>query len=153
MSDPVVLVGIRDVLRRLNFLRHNIQDRRVLDEVGMMFIARIQARTAEGKDVDDIAFEPYSPKYKLFRAKTGRTTEKVNLFYTGSMMSSMTHEATKDQVTLFFANTEDPSGTKNPLKAYFLNQERRFFAINSEDRVRALDIINRHIRRQLRRRR
>ena len=153
MSDPVVIVGMRDVLRRLNFLRHNIQDAATMREVGLMFIARIEMRTLEGKDVDGADFEPYSPKYKLFRAKTGRTTEKVNLFYTGSMLSSMMFEADKHSVTLFFANTEDPSGTRNPLKAYFLNQNRRFFAINEEDRARALDIINRHIRRQIRRRR
>jgi len=151
VSDPVILIGLRDVLRRLSYLR-NFQDARVMDEVGLMLIARIQARTAEGRDVDGNTFEPYSPKYRLFRERTGRTGRKVNLFYTGSMMSSMTHTATKDMVTLFFANTQDPSGTPNPLKAYFLHQHRRFFAMSGEDRLMAMQIIRNHVRRQTRRR-
>lgn len=123
-----------------------------MEEIGLMLISRIQARTSEGVDVNNQPFVPYSPRYALFRGKTGRTTQKVNLFFTGSMMGSMTETATKNQVTLFFMDTEDPSGGSNPKKAYFLNQERRFFALSPDDRAKAMQLIDRHIGRQMRRR-
>ena len=152
MSDPIVIIGLRQLIRRFRYLAHNIEDVRVMREVGLFLISQIQIRTAEGKDVDGQDFMPYSPQYRLFRESHGHVGSKVNLFYTGSMMSSMTFTPGKDRVTLFFANTTDPSGARNPLKAYFLNQDRRFFAINDEDRAGVLRIIDRYIRSNLRRR-
>jgi hypothetical protein len=154
VSNPIVVVGVADVLRRIRYLRYNIADKRVMSEIGLFFITKIQKRTAEGKDVDETPFTPYSPAYRRKREKNQRSGTKVNLFWTGSMMSSMTLNADKDSVKLFFQNTTAPNTkTPNPDKAFFLNQERRFFAISESDRQGALDIIDNHIRRLRRRRR
>lgn len=152
MSNVVTIIGMRGLLRRWRYMRHDIATNRLMREVGLFLTSQIQIRTAEGKDVEDRRFMPYSPAYRLFREKSGRSGSKVNLFFTGSMMSAMTFEETDDTVRLFFQNTSDPSGARNPLKAYFLNQEREFFALSEEDRQGALEIVDDHIRRVLRRR-
>ena len=153
MSDePVVIIGLGDIIRRIRYLGSNINDQSLMSEIGLFLISQIQIRTAEGVDVDGNAFTPYSPGYALFRRRKGRSASRVNLFFTGSMMSAMTFEADSDEVTLFFQNTSDPSGTRNPAKAFFLNQERRFFAMSEEDRQGVLRIIDNHIDRLRRRR-
>lgn len=156
----VTIVGIRDVLRRFALLSHGVESSDILNEIGLFLVTRIQARTAQGKDVDGDKFTEYSPEYRLFRERTGHSGTKVNLFYTGSMMSSMTFELYgNDGVRLFFQNTSDPSGTRNPDKAFWHNEgadpqpERRFFAVSEEDRLRAVNIIERRIRQLNRRRR
>lgn len=153
MSNEFTLIGIPDLLRRLRYLRHNLSTPQLMGEIGLFLITKIQVRTAEGRDAEGAPFRPYSRQYRLFRESKGRSGSKVNLFFTGSMMSAMTYDVRGDDtVRLFFQNTSDPSGTKNPLKAAALNEDRRFFAINEEERLGALNLIEGHIRRLRRRR-
>jgi hypothetical protein len=112
-------------------------DKALLVEIGEFMRFSIQKRTAEGKDVSGKKFESYTPEYAAFRDITGHPSEKVNLFFTGSMMSSMDFDTDRGKVELFFQNTNDPSGTSNPLKAFFLNEKRTFFSL-SEDDVRSI---------------
>ena len=158
MSNPVTIIGMRETLRSLSYLSENINDLRLMREIGLFLISQIQIRTAEGKDVDGNAFTPYSPSYRHFRESKGHSGSKVNLFFSGSMMSAMTFTATDDAVTLFFQNTSDPSGARNPEKAFFHNTgaapqpERRFFAISDNDRQGVRLLIDDHLRRIRRRR-
>lgn len=159
MTDTVNIIGMRDVLRRFSLLRHEIASPAIMEELGLFFIAKIEIRTAEGKDVDGSAFEPYSESYRLYREAAGHSGSKVNLFFTGSLMSSLTYEVKgNDTVRLFFQNTADPSGTRNPAKAFYINEgtenmpQRRFFAISDQERLEAIQIIERHIARLTRRR-
>lgn len=116
-----------------------------MDEVGLFIISQIQIRTAEGKDVNGVDFVPYTVPYKLFRESKGHTGDKVNLFFTGAMMSSQTHSATDDSVRVFFMGTEDGSGASNPLKAYALNKKRNFFALSGDDQREIERMIWEHI--------
>ena len=152
MSNEFTIIGVRDVLRLFALIRHDLSTPEVMGEIGLFLITKIQIRTAEGKDVNGMPFEPYSPGYRLIRAAAGRSASKVNLFWTGSMMSSMTYEVKGDDtVRLFFQNTSDPSGARNPLKAYAQQQHRDFFSISEEERQGAIRIVLERLR-QLRRR-
>jgi len=129
-----------------------IATRPMMLEIGEFIRFRIQARTAEGKDVKGNLFAPYSPQYRLFREKTGHPVNKVNLFYTGSMMGSMAVAETSNQARVYFLNTQGPgSKARNPEKAYYLNQKREFFALSAEDIRGIIDIMEDYYQKALNR--
>lgn len=144
MADPVRVVNLGRIMRRFRHIGHNLFSKRLMDEIGLYVISQIQIRTAEGKDVRGSNFIPYTDSYRLFKQKK-RATDKVNLFFTGSMMGSMTHEATDDTARVFFMNTQDSSGVSNPLKAYALNKTRNFFAVSENEQQEIERIIQEHI--------
>ena len=139
MSENVSIIGLKDILRKFGLLSRKLENRALMGEVGEYVIAKIQARTQDGVDADETPFKPYSPKYALFRTENNRDADPVNLTWFGTMMSSMTYDADRDKVTIFFQNIDAPNPPKGegstpvPVKAYFLNQERRFFAMADED--------------------
>jgi len=148
---PVIqVVNLKRWLRRFRHIGRNLFSKSLMSEIGEYVIARIQIRTAEGRDANNTAFKPYSKSYALFRQKHGRQSGKVNLFFTGSMMSSMTYEASEDTVRVFFMNTPDKSGTSNALKAFGLNKKRNFFAINAQEQDAIERIVQDHIDNTLR---
>jgi len=153
VSEPVTIFGLRDVILDLLFLRTHIESEPIMREIGLFLTSQIQIRTAEGRDVHGEPFEPYSEGYAELRRRSGRSANKVNLFMTGSMMSSMDFNTTENTVELFFQGSKDPTGMSNPEKAYYLNENREFFAVSEEDRIRVREIIRNHIRRIRRRRR
>ena len=125
--------GIQTIKVLLNRLSGGLGSKRLMSEIATFLITSIKLRTAGGRDVNDAAFAPYSKGYAMFRAKEGYPTSKVDLFFSGSMMASMDYKATSTTATLYFLNTEDKTGTKNPNKAYWLNQKREFFALSDDD--------------------
>lgn len=149
MPDPIEVKGLTGLIKTLDNIGENIFTKQLFDEIATFVILKIQERTAKGVDAEEKSFKPYSPSYALFRTKSGRSASKVNLFFTGSMMSSMTFSSSDDRTRIFFAPTQDPSGTSNPLKAFYLNQERRFFAINTKDVEDVLKIVREYNREQL----
>lgn len=122
----------------------------LLESIAQYAIFRIKKRTSEGKDVSGEDFIPYSNKYSLIRSEYGRPTNKVDLFFTGSMMGAITSDISDEQVVLYFMNTSDSSNTKNPLKAFFLNESRNFFALSEEDIKGIEDIVNKFVKNLLR---
>ena len=104
-----------------------------MTRIGLLIQTRIKSRTLAGRDVDGKPFKGYSPGHAKRRQKLGLPTDKVDLFFTGSMQSAMTFEADEDQVRLYFAGTADKFGGSNPEKAFFLHQDRKFFALSDED--------------------
>jgi hypothetical protein len=126
----------------LDRLSGGVGSKRLMSEIATFLITSIKLRTAEGKDVNDKAFEPYSKGYAMFRSKAGYPTSKVDLFFSGSMMASMDYKATSDTATLFFRESEDKSGTSNPNKAYWLNKKREFFALSEEDQRAVEDMVD-----------
>jgi hypothetical protein len=158
MAEHVTLIGSENILRRISYLRHDIDDPKIFNEVGLFLTFKVEARTAEGRDVHDRRFEPYSPAYKKYREDEGHSGEKVNLFFSGSMMAALTFEGIPGGVRLFFQNTSDPEGVRNPLKAFWHNTgaepqpKRKFFALSESDRAGAIGIIDKHIRRLARKR-
>jgi len=142
--DIIEVRGLNDLIARLDHVGQNMFDRQLMGEIGEYIIFRIQKHTAEGVDVEGRNFDPYTPRYKLFRQKTGHPVDKVNLFYSGSMMSSMTRAETKDESRVFFMPTVDRSGVSNPLKAYALNEKRRFFAVGVAEQRKIIDMVREH---------
>lgn len=143
--EPVQALGLQRLIKKFRYFGRQVFSERLMNEMGMRVISQIQIRTAEGKDVRGQAFAPYSRGYKLFRSKNGRPVDKVNLFFTGSMMSSMTHTATEDTARIFFMNTADPSNVRNPLKAYALNKQREFFALSAQDQQDIEEMLREHL--------
>ena len=142
--------GINSLRILLDRLSGGFGSRRLMAEIATFLIANIKLRTADGKDVSGQAFEPYSNKYAMFRKKKGHPTNKVSLFFSGSMLSSMDYEATTSTAKLYFLNTEDKTGTKNPSKAYWLNQKREFFALSDEDMREVENMVDEEIGKALR---
>ena len=125
--------GIQSLKVLFEKLSGGVESKRLMSEIATFLITSIKLRTAKGKDVNDDDFDPYSKKYAMFRANKGHPINKVSLFFSGSMMSSMDYKATSDKATIYFLNTEDRTGTSNPNKAYWLNRKREFFALSDED--------------------
>jgi len=151
MPNAVVQIqGLGELRQRLGNAAAAIQARKLLNEIGLYLRLRILERTSQGVDVNENPFWPYSPEYAFFRDMAGLPTSRVDLFFTGSMLSSMTFETSSDQVRLFFAPTEDKFGGSNPEKAYFLNEDREFFAISDDDVDTIVDIAEARIARALR---
>ena len=142
---PVQAIGLQRLIKKFRYFGQQVFSERLMNEIGMYAISQIQIRTAEGKDVEGRPFSPYSERYRLFRKKKGRSVDKVNLFFTGSMMGSMTHEATEDSARIFFMNTSDKSDVLNPLKAWALNQKRSFFALSGQDQQGIERLLREHL--------
>lgn len=138
---------LKNLLLRL--AESGITSRLLMAEIGTFLVTNIKLRTAKGIDASGRSFEPYTPKYKFFRQKKGLQTEKVDLFFTGSMISSMTYKATDKVASVYFLNTSDKSGAKNPNKAAWLNEKREFFALSNSDIDEIEEIVDDFIRRNL----
>jgi len=112
---------------------------------------QILTKTAQGVDVDRDPFYPYSQKYALFRQAAGRPTARVDLFFSGEMLSSIKTKVTGREGTLFFADNESRE------KAYQLQEEgvrrktgkvvkRQFFGVSKFFDVEGIDqIIEEHL--------
>lgn len=124
------ILSLRNLFGRLS---GGFNSRTLMSEIATFLITSIKLRTAKGEDAKGKQFEPYDPKYVMFRQSKGRPTSKVDLFFTGSMLSSMDYKATPTTAKIYFLSTEDKSGSKNPDKAYWLNQKREFFALSDAD--------------------
>jgi hypothetical protein len=151
MSTPTFYVeGVEELQARLDRTAANITTKRLMAEIALFLRTRILERTAAGVDVNEHDFEPYSPEYEFVRSAAGLPTEVVDLFFTGSMLSSLTSEETDSQTTLFFINSEDKFGGSNPAKAYYLNEDREFFAMSADDVETITEVARMNIYRALR---
>ncbi|MDA3788079.1 MAG: phage virion morphogenesis protein [Desulfobacula sp.] len=145
----ITLSGLTGIKGRIKALQNSAFATPMLSEIGMYAMHRIKKRTIKGQDADGIAFKPYNPLYAKERKKAGYQTSTVDLNRTGSMMSSMTYDSDSNSVDLFFMNTSDSTNTKNPAKAFFLQQERNFFALSSEDVKGIMLIVDNYYQRLL----
>lgn len=94
---------------------------------------KILERTAAGKDADERFFKPYSPRYALFRRMHGRPTDKVDLFFHGHMLGSMTVKSGASQAIIYFPDREqNRKATKHHYGKGCLPQ-RAFFAVSASD--------------------
>lgn len=147
---PIEVRGDEKVRVSLTRLGRRLGAKRIMAQLGAFFMTRIKKRTSEGLDYKGKKFPGYSPVYALFRKKKGLPIDKVDLFLTGSMMSAMTYEAQREEVTLFFQSTQDKKGVSNPLKAFFVNQKRPFFRVSAGDIDDALNLYRKEIRQIIR---
>lgn len=142
-STEITLRGYEEVKRLLERLeRTGISNIPLFSEIGLFLISKIKLRTAEGVDAEGQRFKPYSTRHAAKRASIGLPIDHVDLFFTGSMLSSMLPMAEQDKVRVYFAPTQDRFGGFNPAKAFFINedQDREFFAISEKEADQVIDI-------------
>lgn len=154
MARSITVNGDKRLLRNLQSLDGAL-DSSFLREASEYTILQIQKRTLKGKDADGKAFKPYSPQYRSFRIQKKRQGKPVNLFFHGDMFLAMTYDVktlSKGNMfaQLYFMNTSDRSGAKNPQKAFFLHQDREFFALSKDDIDGIMRIARSHVREKLR---
>lgn len=148
MADvEVKVINLEFVEKQIGKIPDDIFSYETLTELGLFFTSAIKMRTARGVDFQGRPFKPYSAKYAAFRENAGFGSSTVDLFFSGAMTSAMQSEALVSQkaVRLFFLDTTDKSGVRNPVKAAGLNKDRRFFAVSDEDIRQAIEIIKRKV--------
>lgn len=131
-------------------LRHN---KKLMGLIGQYVEDRVKVSTAMHKDAEGTIFKEYSKPYKKVREKAGLPFGNVDLFWTGSMLSSLTNVPQDNIVRLYFMDTTDKFGMRNPKKAYFIqtrpNKERKFFAISMKDVAAIEKIVQTYVNKYL----
>lgn len=148
MTTPSVDIKGLDIITGKfgRLLLSMVDSKDLMGEIGNYLTTSILMRTSEGKDVDGVPFEPYSVSYRKAREKKGLSTDAVDLFFSGQMLSSLTYEQTKDQVKLFFIDTPRKEGkASNAEIAYYNNEIRQFFGISSEEHVEVIKMVEDYI--------
>jgi len=146
-SFNVEIIGLKPVTDLLRVLVRDMTTKGVMSRIGNYVMSSIKNRTADGVDVDMERFKKYTTGHSKVRAIKGLPTNVVDLFFHGTMMNAMTHEATDDRVVLYFLPTTGkdakgkPSNVKSPAKAYYLNEDREFFAMSDKDKDGAQDMV------------
>lgn len=134
--------GEERIRRRVERLLTGISARRVLDDIGLYLSTSIKRRTQiEHEDIAGRAFKAYTPKYLLWRTKHGYESN-VDLTRTGSMFNSLTHQTFSDQVKIFFMSGTDKKGVSNPAKAFYLQDDRKFFGYTNADVTAIMNLYN-----------
>lgn len=145
----IELRGVPTIARKIRRLEKSAFSYLMMREIGVFAISEIKQRTILGEDASGISFKPYSKAYAKWREKKGYKSRPVDLSLTGSLLSAMTFTSDKDTTNIFFLNTSDPTGSRNPEKAFFLNQDREFFALSSKDVRGIVKIFNRYYKKVL----
>lgn len=140
----LVLSGIHGIKGRLKKIEKSIFAKQMMGDIGMFLMNAIKTRTIAGDDVNGISFKPYNPLYAKERVKSGYKAKPVDLTRTGSMLSAMNEDANSKQVEISFMNTNDPDGGNNPSKAFFLNEDREFFAISEIEVKQVMLIVDKY---------
>lgn len=144
-SEHVKIVGLAAILRRISLLKKGLESKTLMGEIGEYITQRIITRSQAGEDVDGASFAPYASSTKLFRTKTGHQTGHVDLTMSGTMWNALTYQESKDEVRVFFRNVSGKdTDVKVPTYAYFLNENREFFALSKEEENMIFDMVKDH---------
>jgi len=103
------------------------QVQRALGRTAEFLLGLIKKRTSKGKDADGSNFIPYKPEYKAFRREKGRQVSKVDLNFSGQMLSNMTQKSDSTKAILFFANKFQS------IKAVGNQKKRPFFLVGDRE--------------------
>ena len=116
-------------------MSHQILGPRVMLGLGEQVITIIQQRTQSSRDMNGIAFKPYTKKYEKRRVASGRSTIP-NLTWSGRMLGNMVSKfvETGKAIVLF-------SKSQEALKAKGNNNKREFFGIESNREIGSLKTV------------
>lgn len=89
----------------------------------------IVQRTQQGRDVSGSTFDPYSPKYKEWKRKKGRTGD-VDLTFSGKMLQSI--QSKIKRTTSAIIGTIYFNGSKEAAKARGNLRYREFFGLSTK---------------------
>jgi hypothetical protein len=130
----------RAIQKRLNEYSGDIQKNadNAIFAAAQYGINLILARTKSGLGVKG-AFKPYSPKYAIFRTKSGRQSNNVDLNFTGSMLNAMTARKGRGFAEIGFTRAYESK------KAYYNNKDRYFFGFNATEKKKITTFIRRRV--------
>ena len=119
-----------------------------IKQAGFQLIDIIRTKTKKGINFKDGAFAPYSQGYLRKLNKEGKST-KVDLFYSGRMLGSLTSKKTgKHKVSLGFSNAQM---LQRALFNQVLNDPKReFFGFNNRTEKIISKQFNRFVEKELR---
>ena len=129
---------------------------RIIDQgikkAGFQLLDIIRTKTAKGIDYQGNSFAPYSEGYLKQLNREGKST-KVDLFYTGRMMGSLTPSSAmkktgKHKVTLGFSRAEERK--KALFNQVLGNPKREFFNFNNPTERIIQKQFNRFVEKELR---
>lgn len=131
-----IKIDLGDVLKRLGNLKNLLlENERFWNEVGAFQKAKIEVRTAEGKDYEGAPFKPYSAGYKITRQKAGRPVNRPDLNFKGHMLASMNVKVMKGPIVkLGFPAVQS-------LKAAYNNRTREFFRVSEQDKKKVIEMV------------
>jgi len=115
-------------------------DQQLMDEIGHYAVTKLLLRTSQGKDKKGNTFKPYSKAYKKIRDKKGLPTAKVDLFFSGKMLGSLTYKTEEKETKLYFTDREQS------LKALFNNRKREFFGISDIEQAEIQKMVALHLK-------
>jgi len=145
----IEVFGIEKVIRKLDNMNNAITSRLLMGNIGTFIKFLIDKRTHEGKDVQGKKFKPYAESYKSYREKNQRPVDKVDFDFHGSMWDALTFEYGSKSVRVFFQNTPDQYSSThvtNAAKAFFLNEQRQFFALSDKDVKKIKEMVQKFIK-------
>ena len=121
-------------------------------QAGFQLLDIIRTKTAKGIDYQGNSFAPYSEGYLKQLNREGKST-KVDLFYTGRMMGSLTPSSAmkktgKHKVTLGFSRAEERK--KALFNQVLGNPKREFFNFNNPTERIIQKQFNRFVEKELR---
>ena len=125
-------------------------DVRDMNKVAARATLLVVDRTRKGRDSTGVkgkAFKKYSKKYAEYRGSKGRKT-RVDLTFTGNLLSSITHSAKKSQAVIFFRKSHEN------LKAHGLHNgnpkhnvpARPFFGLTRDEERKIMRMIAESVR-------
>ena len=119
-----------------------------LKQAGFQLLDIIRTKTQKGIDFRDRPFAPYSEGYLKKLNREGKST-KVDLFYSGRMLGSLTSKKTgKHKVSLGFSNSQM---RQRALFNQVLNDPKReFFGFNNRTEKIISKQFNRFVEKELR---
>ena len=123
-----------------------------LKQAGFQLLDIIRTKTQKGIDFRDRPFAPYSQGYLKKLNKEGKST-KVDLFYSGRMLGSLTPNSTvkksgKNKVSLAFSNSQM---RQRALFNQVLNDPKReFFGFNNRTKNIIQRTFNKFVEKELR---
>ena len=119
-----------------------------IKQAGFQLIDIIRTKTKKGMSFKDGVFAPYSQGYLRKLNKEGKST-KVDLFYSGRMLGSLTSKKTgKHKVSLGFSNAQM---LQRALFNQVLNDPKReFFGFNNRTEKIISKQFNRFVEKELR---
>ena len=141
--------AIEKRFKRLERKFPKIIDKGIL-QGGFQLLDIIRTKTQKGIDFRDRKFQPYSDGYLKQLQREGKPT-KVDLFYTGRMLGSLTPSSTvkktgKNKISLGFSNSEM---AQRALFVQVLNKpERPFFGFNARTEQAIKKAFNRFVKKE-----
>ena len=123
-----------------------------LEKAGFHLLDIIRTKTSKGQDFRGRPFAPYSEGYLKRLSKEGKST-KIDLFYSGKMMGSLTPSSTvkktgRNKISLAFNNAQ--MRQRALFNQVLGNTKREFFGFNSATENIIGKAFNRFVEKQIR---